>query len=88
MPINELEQHPCLSYLEQDNITPLNDYQGLIIGNFPSDECTDILKANLEITVCKLQTPNFRMKFQTLLQVISFGSISLELMNCQIRLMI
>lgn len=63
MPINELEQHPCLNYLEQENIAPLSDYQGLIVGNFPSYGCTDSLNENLEITERRLKTPNFRMKF-------------------------
>lgn len=63
MPINELEQHPFLDYLQQDNIEIRNDYKGLIIGSFPVFSLTNSLDNNLNIVAERFDLEAAKMRF-------------------------
>lgn len=63
MPINELEQHPFLDYLQQDNIEIRNDYMGLIIGSFPVFSITNSLDNNLNIVAERFDLEAAKMRF-------------------------
>lgn len=59
MPINELEQHPCLNYPKNPSI----DYKGIVIGTFPVYGSTDTLDQNLEVCNERCNLKEVNMKF-------------------------
>lgn len=63
MPINELERHPFLNYLDEDNQIIRHDYTGLIIGSFPVYSCTDTLDNLLQIEEQRFDPENVTMRF-------------------------
>lgn len=62
MPINELERHPFIDYLDNE-IEPKKKYSGLIIGSFPVYSCTDTLDENLQIIEQRFIPDDVTMKF-------------------------
>ncbi|MFC6998087.1 hypothetical protein [Rufibacter roseus] len=63
MPINELERHPYLNYLEDFNVVPKPAYSGIIIGSFPIYACTDTLDINLNVIQQRLNLNEVKMRF-------------------------
>lgn len=63
MPINELEGHPFLNYLAEDNQIVRDDYNGLIIGSFPVYSCTNTLDNFLQVQEQRFDPDNVTMRF-------------------------
>jgi hypothetical protein len=62
MPINELERHPFLNYLETE-IERTRSYKGLIIGSFPIYSCTDTIHNIPERVVQRFIEDKVTMRF-------------------------
>jgi len=62
MPIDELERHPFINYLD-NNIDSEKKYTGLIIGSFPVYSCTDSLDQNLEVSEERFNKEEVKMRF-------------------------
>jgi len=62
MPINELERHPFLNYLETE-IERNRSYKGLIIGSYPIYSCTDTIHNNPERVVQRFIEDKVTMRF-------------------------
>lgn len=62
MPINELERHPFLKYIDTE-IEQSAIYKGLIIGSFPVYSCTDTINSNLEIIEQRFNPDDVTMRF-------------------------
>lgn len=63
MPINELEGHPFLNYLNEENQIIKDDYSGLVIGSFPVYSCTNTLDNLLQIQEQRFDPENVTMRF-------------------------
>lgn len=63
MPTNELEGHPFLNYLNEENQIICNDYTGLIIGSFPVYSCTNTLDNLLQVQQERFDSQNLKMRF-------------------------
>ena len=62
MPINELERHPFLKYIDTE-IDQSANYKGLIIGSFPVYSCTDTVDNNLDIIEQRFNPDDVTMRF-------------------------
>jgi hypothetical protein len=63
MPINELEKHPYLNYLQQGSYPEINNYKGLIIGSFPVYSCTDTINEDLDVVEQRFVPEDVTMRF-------------------------
>ena len=63
MPINIIEQHPFLNYLETENVKRISDYNGMIIGSFPIYSITDSIDNNFDIVAQRFNQINATMRF-------------------------
>ena len=63
MPINIIEQHPFLNYLETENVQRISDYNGMIIGSFPIYSITDSIDNNFDIVAQRFNQINATMRF-------------------------
>jgi len=62
MPLNELERHPFLKYMDTD-IDQSSSYKGLIIGSFPVYSCTDTVDKNFEVIEQRFIADDVTMRF-------------------------
>lgn len=62
MPINELERHPFIDYLDNE-VESSKKYSGLIIGSFPVYSCTDSLDENLQVVEQRFIPEDVTMRF-------------------------